>query len=148
MKFIITMCIAFINVFVFAQNSKEFFIKNSYLDFEQTTNKLKNCLENKNIEIFAVINHQENAQKVSLKMSKSVVYIFGNPKAGTNLMLENPFIAIDLPLKIAVIEDHNKNVQVYFLKSSVLRKKHKIKNKELLNNIQTLLEQISNYATQ
>lgn len=38
-------------------------------------------------------------------MPNTKLLIFGNPKAGTPLMLAAPGIAIDLPLKILVAED-------------------------------------------
>jgi uncharacterized protein (DUF302 family) len=37
-----------------------------------------------------------------MKMPPTKLLIFGNPKAGTPLMLTAPSIAIDLPLKILV----------------------------------------------
>jgi uncharacterized protein (DUF302 family) len=46
-----------------------------------------------------------------MKLDSVVVYVFGNPKAGTPLMLENPAIAAELPLKITVY----KNGIVYLL---------------------------------
>ena len=43
-------------------------------------------------------------------MPPTKLVIFGNPKAGTPLMLASPGIAIDLPLKILVAEDANGRV--------------------------------------
>jgi uncharacterized protein (DUF302 family) len=40
-----------------------------------------------------------------MSMPPTTLLIFGNPKAGTPLMLAAPSVAIDLPLKILVWED-------------------------------------------
>lgn len=47
-------------------------------------------------------------------MPPSKVVIFGSPKVGTNLMLENPGIATELPLRIAVWEDKEGSTWISF----------------------------------
>jgi uncharacterized protein (DUF302 family) len=63
---------------------------------------LKGILEARGIALFALIDHSGEAEKVGLKMHPTKLLIFGDPKAGTPLMLAAPTIAIDLPLKILV----------------------------------------------
>jgi len=63
---------------------------------------LKGILEASGIALFALIDHSGEAEKVGLKMHPTKLLIFGDPKAGTPLMLAAPTIAIDLPLKILV----------------------------------------------
>ncbi len=55
--------------------------------------------------MFAVIDHSGEAESVGLSMPNTKLIVFGNPKAGTPLMIAAPTIAIDLPLKILVWED-------------------------------------------
>jgi uncharacterized protein (DUF302 family) len=53
----------------------------------------------KNINIFARIDQQVEAEKVGLNLCPTQLLLFGNPQAGTPLMVAAPTIALDLPLK-------------------------------------------------
>ncbi|HEX3544400.1 MAG TPA: DUF302 domain-containing protein, partial [Candidatus Acidoferrum sp.] len=54
---------------------------------EQTVEALSNILKAKGVALFALIDHSGEAEKVGLKMRPTKLLIFGNPKAGTPLML-------------------------------------------------------------
>lgn len=73
--------------------------------FADTLERLENTLRARGIDIFAKIDHAAAAAKVGLSMPSTVVLIFGNPRGGTPLMLLNPLVALDLPLKLLVRED-------------------------------------------
>ena len=72
---------------------------------EQTVERLTAVLHAKGVTLFALVDHSGEAAKVGMKMPATKLLIFGNPKAGTPLMLAAPSVAIDLPLKILVWED-------------------------------------------
>ncbi|MDH2901499.1 MAG: DUF302 domain-containing protein [archaeon] len=57
------------------------------------------------LTIFARIDFSGDAGKSGLSMNPTRLLIFGNPKAGTPIMLAGPSLAIDFPLKIHVPED-------------------------------------------
>ena len=69
---------------------------------EETIQRLQAAFVAKGLQIFAVIDHSGEAEKVGLKMPPTKLLIFGNPKGGTPVMLAAPTIAIDLPLKVLV----------------------------------------------
>jgi len=100
---------------------------------EQTVEKLKNILQSKGVTLFALIDHSGEAQKVGLKMPATKLLIFGNPKAGTPLMLAAPSSAIDLPLKL-VWEDAQGKVWVSYNSPEYLQKRHGLPQ-DLLQNI-------------
>jgi len=101
---------------------------------EQTVDRLKNILQAKGVTLFALVDHSGEAAKVGMKMPPTKLLIFGNPKAGTPLMLAAPSIAIDLPLKILVWEDHVGKVWVSYNSSEYLIDRHGLPQ-ELLQNI-------------
>jgi uncharacterized protein (DUF302 family) len=72
---------------------------------EQTVERLTELLRSKGATLFALVDHSGEAERVGLKMPPTKLLIFGNPKAGTPLMLAAPSSAIDLPLKILVWQD-------------------------------------------
>lgn len=61
--------------------------------------------QEKGLNVFARINHQENAAKVDMTLRPTEVIVFGNPKVGTPLMLCMQEVALDLPQKVLVYED-------------------------------------------
>jgi len=67
-------------------------------------------------------------------MRPTKLLIFGNPKAGTPLMLAAPSVAIDLPLKILVWEDGQGKVWVSYDSPEYLKERHGLPQ-ELLANI-------------
>src|SRR5262249_60831756 len=70
-----------------------------------TVVRLESILVEKNVKLFTIVDHSGEAERAGLKMPNTKLLIFGNPKAGTPLMLASPSIALDLPLKILVAED-------------------------------------------
>ncbi|HEV3208124.1 MAG TPA: DUF302 domain-containing protein [Terriglobales bacterium] len=101
---------------------------------EQTVDKLKNILQSKGVTLFALIDHSGEAEKVGMKMPSTKLLIFGNPKAGTPLMLASPSSAMDLPLKILVSEDAQGKVWVSYNSSAYLQERHALPP-DLLQNI-------------
>jgi uncharacterized protein (DUF302 family) len=101
---------------------------------DQTAEKLKSLLQAKGVTLFALVDHSGEAEKVGLQMRPTKLLIFGNPKAGTPLMLAAPISAIDLPLKILVWEDAHGNVWVTYNSAAYLLQRHNLPP-ELLPNI-------------
>ena len=93
---------------------------------EQTLEKLEDVLVSKGVKIFALIDHSGEAEKAGLKMRPTKVVIFGNPKAGTPVMLASPSLAIDLPLKIMIWEDSQGRVQVSYNSPAYLQERHRV----------------------
>ncbi|MTJ93787.1 MAG: DUF302 domain-containing protein [Desulfovibrio sp.] len=67
--------------------------------------RLENWLAEKNIQIFYVVDHAANAKAYDLFQLPAWVTFFGNPAVGTPLMVENPLMSLNLPLKVLVYED-------------------------------------------
>ena len=101
---------------------------------DETVGKLKSILQAKGVTLFALIDHSGEAEKVGMKMKPTKLLIFGNPKAGTPLMLAAPSSAIDLPLKILVWEDAEGKVWISYNSPAYLQERHRIPS-ELLQNI-------------
>ena len=101
---------------------------------DETIEKLKGILQTKGVTLFALIDHSGEAQKVAMKMRPTKLLIFGNPKAGTPVMLAAPSSAIDLPLKILTWEDAQGKVWLTYNSPVYLRERHNL-SPELLQNI-------------
>lgn len=106
----------------------------SHHSVDETIEKLKKFLEAKNVKILALVDHSGEAEKAAMKMRPTKLLIFGNPKAGTPLMIASPSIALDLPLKMLVAEDTNGKVWISYNDAEYLRARHNF-SEELLQNI-------------
>jgi len=91
---------------------------------DETLGRLKAVLAENGMQIFAVIDHSGEAEKVGLKMRPTKVVIFGSPKGGTPLMVAAPSLAIDLPLKALVAEDAGGKVSVTYNDPQYLQERH------------------------
>lgn len=101
---------------------------------DQTVDKLESLLRAKGVTIFAVVDHSGEAERVGIKMPPTKLVIFGNPRAGTPLMLAAPSSAIDLPLKILISADTDGNVWVTYNSPAYLQQRHHLPS-DLLPNI-------------
>jgi uncharacterized protein (DUF302 family) len=101
---------------------------------EETVRRLQAAFSAKGLQIFAVVDHSGEAEKVGLKMRPTKVVIFGSPKAGTPLMVEAPSLAIDLPLKALVAEDADGKVSVTYNSPEYLQERHRVPP-ELIKNL-------------
>lgn len=86
----------------------------SPLSFQATVQRVLAALSEHSIKVFAVWDQQAEAQAVGLVMPPTTLIVFGNPKAGTPLMLAQPQCALELPLKVLVVESHVGQVSVHF----------------------------------
>ena len=68
----------------------------------ETVARLLELLESKGIKVFTVIDQQAEARAVGLDLRATTLVIFGNPAAGTGVMVAAPLAALDLPLKVLV----------------------------------------------
>lgn len=80
----------------------------------QTVRILEKNLIDKNITVFAKIDHALGAKQVGLELTDMQVIIFGDPKAGTGLMQKDATMGIELPLRLLVWADTRGQTQIGF----------------------------------
>jgi len=97
---------------------------NSRLSFSQTVERLKTVFQSHGMKVFAVIDQKAEAMTAGLYMPPMVLILFGNPKAGTPLMLAQPLSGLDLPLKALVSEARAGEVLVSFNSTQYIFKRH------------------------
>lgn len=94
--------------------------------FQETLAKLRETLTKENIAVFTEVDHAAAAKKVGLELRPTLVLIVGNPKAGTALMQENQAIAIELPLKILVLENEKGETMVIYQQIAPIGKSYNL----------------------
>ena len=106
----------------------------SRYSFDETVERLQAAFKEKGMQVFAVIDHSGEAEKVGLKMRPTKVVIFGSPKGGTPLMVAAPSLAIDLPLKALVAAGADGKVTEIYNAPEYLQQRHGVPA-ELIKNL-------------
>jgi uncharacterized protein (DUF302 family) len=111
-----------------------FLSQRSQHSVDETVARLKSILDAKGVMLFALVDHSGEAKKAGLDMRPTKLLIFGNPAAGTPLMLAAPTLAIDLPMKILVWEDAGGAVWLSWNSPEYLQQRHNVPP-DLVKNI-------------
>jgi uncharacterized protein (DUF302 family) len=80
-------------------------VQRSPQDHPETMRRLTEAVQARGLTIFARIDHAGAARDAGLDLPDEQVLVFGNPKAGTALMQDDPRIGIELPLRMLVWAD-------------------------------------------
>ena len=102
--------------------------------FDETLEHFEKLLAARGMTVFAKINFTSDAQKSGLEMPRMLLLVFGNPKAGTPVMVAAPSSALDLPLKVLISEDADAKVWLSYNTPEYLAMRHGIPE-ELVKNI-------------
>lgn len=102
--------------------------------FDETVQRLSAALAEHGIKVFITIDQRAEALVVGLTMPPTTLIVFGNPKAGTPLMLAKLRSGIDLPLKILVAESAPGRVEVVINRAEYVIERHALPV-ELLGNL-------------
>lgn len=120
----------------------------SVFTVSETADRLQSILGEKGMTIFNRIKHSESASKVGIKLRKTELIIFGNPKVGSPLMKCQQSVAIDLPQKALVWEDDKAQVWISYNDPRYLAVRHNISGcEEVVAKIEKALASIANSAS-
>ena len=149
-KSIMTKCLMILGILtisvisVKAENKSEekFYTVKSSFNAKKTIEKIEEILKDKKIEVFARIDHKKNAEDVKMELRESYVILFGSPKAGTPLMVQDQKLALELPLKILVWEDSNKVTWVRYRKMANISSDYSVANHPIVKKMDELAKNI------
>jgi len=80
----------------------------------ETVSRLTGILGAKGLKVFAAIDQSAEASRVGLTLRETVLVLFGNPAAGTPVMVAAPLSALDLPLKVLIWDDAGQTKVTYY----------------------------------
>lgn len=89
-----------------------------------TLDRLASRLESRGIPVFARIDFSGDAKRAGLEMLPQQQLIFGNPKAGTPLMVAAPAVGLDLPLRALAWEDEEGQVWLAYNEPEYIVARH------------------------
>ena len=115
---------------------------------KETADRLAKALEEKGIKVAARVDHAAGAKAAGLAMPPAEVVMFGNPKLGTPLMLANPEIGIDLPMKALVWQDKAGKVWLGYTAPDALKSRYGVAgNDEVFKTMAGALSAFAKAAT-
>src|SRR5262245_53463384 len=127
--------------------------KPSNYSVQETAQRFEDGVKSKGWVVFTEIDHAAAAKAVGLDMKPRTVIIFGNPKVGTAPMQRSATLAIDNPPKALVWQDDQDKVWLTYNSAeylgSYIYPRHGLSlPPETLQNLEQLLSEISNQATE
>ncbi|MEO9971989.1 MAG: DUF302 domain-containing protein [Hyphomonadaceae bacterium] len=118
----------------------------SQSNFTETNARLKAAIESRGLTVFAIVDHAAGAAKVDQTLAPNTLYIFGNPKAGTPLMLANPALGLELPLKANVREENGQVLVTVSDIRAITAAAGVTEPAQVINNIAAALDAIATEA--
>jgi uncharacterized protein (DUF302 family) len=100
----------------------------------ETLERLDAAVVARGLKVFASVDHSGEAKRVGLMMQPATLLIFGNPTAGTPLMVASPLLALDLPLRALVWQDRAGTVWASYTDPEYLAVRYEIPP-DLVKNI-------------
>lgn len=88
--------------------------------------RLTCVLKQRGIKLFTTVDHSGEASAVGLHMPNTKLLIFGNPRAGTPVMISAPSAALDLPLKVLVSQQSDGSTSISWNDPAWLEQRHTI----------------------
>lgn len=92
----------------------------------ETLDRLEALLKERGILVFCRIDFSSDAKRAGLALRPEQLLIFGNPKAGTELMVAAPTVGLDLPLKVLAWEDANGRTWIAFNSAIYITQRHQL----------------------
>jgi uncharacterized protein (DUF302 family) len=99
--------------------------------------RLEAAVTQRGLTVFARIDFAADAATVGLVLRPTRLLLFGNPQAGTPLIVAAPTVALDLPLKVLVWEEDDGTVWVGYTTPEYLAERHGVPT-DLLANIRAV----------
>lgn len=113
-------------------------------DFATTVAQAEQAIAGRGLTLMATVDHAANAQTVDATLRPTTLFIFGNPKVGTQLMHVAQTTGIDLPMKLLVWQDDTGAVWVSYNDPAWLGGRHHVAGKDaLLTKVQGALSGIA-----
>jgi uncharacterized protein (DUF302 family) len=119
---------------VMDRSSSGFVDVTSHHSVPTTLDRLESLAKSRGLTIFARIDFSGDALRAGLALRPMQMLLFGNPKAGTPLMVASPRVGLDLPLKALAWEDADGTVRVSTNRPDYIERRHGLPH-ELISNV-------------
>jgi uncharacterized protein (DUF302 family) len=98
----------------------------SQYSVKETIDRLQDFLQQHSATIYARIDQQAEVNSTGQDLLPLEFLMFGNPKAGGPVMMENQLAALDLPLKVIAWEDKDQKTWVAYNDAAYIKERFSI----------------------
>ncbi|MDB4923247.1 MAG: hypothetical protein JWQ54_5230 [Mucilaginibacter sp.] len=105
-------------------NPKGIIIRPSKYTVKETMNRLVVFLQQRGAIVYARINQQAEVNQIGLDLPPLEFLMFGSPKSGGPVMIENPVAALDFPLKIIAWEDKERKSWIAYNDAAYFKERY------------------------
>ncbi|MER5276981.1 DUF302 domain-containing protein [Streptomyces sp. NPDC002809] len=95
--------------------------------FPATVERLCTAITAAGYHVFARVDHAANAAQAGLALRPTELVLLGNPRSGTELMLDQQQVGLDLPSKILVWQDDQDTVRLTYNTAAWLTQRHTLR---------------------
>lgn len=106
----------------------------------ETMDRLQAVVEDRELTVFARIDHAAGAERIGESLRPTELLIFGNPRGGTPFMQCAQSVGIDLPLKALVWQDADDRVWLGYNDPGFLAERHGVPDCPVAANLNKALE--------
>ena len=82
--------------------------------FDETVALLVEAIESAGLMVIARLDHSGGARKAGLDLPPTLVLVYGHPKGGTPIMQAHPTAALELPLRVLILQNADGRIVVSF----------------------------------
>jgi uncharacterized protein (DUF302 family) len=114
--------------------------------YAETSRRLREVIEGRGLRVFARIDHAGAAREAGLALPEEEVIVFGNPKAGTLLMQDDPRIGIELPLRMLIWQEGSSTMLAFNDPRDLVDRYSVAEHADTLDQMSTLLTALASEA--
>jgi uncharacterized protein (DUF302 family) len=114
----------------------------SQYSVRETARRLTALVQGRGLDVLGEIDFALDAGRAGVSMRPMRQVVFGNPRAGTRLVVAAPTVALDLPLRVLIFEDEQGAVWLAYNDAEYLRERHQLPD-SLVANISILPELVA-----
>jgi uncharacterized protein (DUF302 family) len=123
-------------------------IKESKTDFNTTVKQLQKSIQARDMKILGLIDHKEIAQQGTMNINDEQVILFANPNYNSRMILNDPNVALELPMKIAVRKDFKGKVWIIYRNPTGLKENYKLQHCGVLPELEKTIDSITKEVAQ
>ncbi len=117
--------------------------RESHQDFSHTVEALKQQLTRHHMDVLDVIDQRAIAHKGSMDINDEQVIMFANPNYNSRMILNDPNVALELPMRIAVYRDYSGKVWIVYRDPIDLKNNYKLSHCGVLPELHDILDDVT-----
>lgn len=118
-------------------------IKESKIGFADTVKQIQEYIQKSDMKVLGVIDHRDIAHKGNMDINDEQAILFANPNYNTRMILNDPNVALELPLRIVIRKDYDGKVWIVYRDPVDLKDDYKLGSCAVLPKLKQSMDDIT-----